>query len=108
MINDADTCFDDASVTDVDMFAYVDFTSSLCTLASLKWPRISRLLQSGDGHVGTNLYVPSNENPPIVKRLTARPNGSIVSNGEVVAIVAVKRRRHIDAVIQMTAEPHYA
>jgi hypothetical protein len=104
VITDADTCFDDASITDVDVFAYVDFASSLCTLASLHWPRKSGLLQSRDGHTSTDLRIPSYHDPARVKQLTARPKNSIVPNREVVAIVAVERRGHIDAMTEKTGD----
>jgi hypothetical protein len=55
--------FDNASVTDVDVFTHVDFASSLCMLVFLHWLRISRLLQSRDGSASTNLRVPSNCDP---------------------------------------------
>ena len=44
VIADADTSFNDASVTDVDIFADEDLASGLCTLAFLQWPRTSGLL----------------------------------------------------------------
>jgi hypothetical protein len=35
IIANIDATFNNASVTNVDVFAYIDFASSLCTLASL-------------------------------------------------------------------------
>jgi hypothetical protein len=102
VITDAGASFDDASVTNVDVFAYGHFAGSLCTLASLYRPRIGGLLQGRDGHASTNLRVTSYHDPARVKQLTVRPNDSIVANREVIAIVAVKRRGHIDAMTQMT------
>ena len=101
VIPNAGATSDNASVTDVDVFAYVDFASSPCTLDSIQWSCISRLLQSRDGYASTNLCVPSHCDSARVEQSTVRPNDSIVSNGEVIAIFAVKRRRHIDAMTQM-------
>lgn len=72
-IPDTDATSDNASVTDVGVFAYVYFASSLCTLASFYWPRIGGLLQSRDGHASTNLRVPSYHDRARVEQLTAGP-----------------------------------
>jgi hypothetical protein len=81
VIADLSASFDDASVTNVDVSAYGRLAGNLCTPASLCSPRISGLLQSRDGHASTNLSVPSYHNPARVKRLTAGPKNSIVSDG---------------------------
>ena len=102
VITNAGASFDDASITNVDVFAYGHFAGSLCTLASLYRPRIGGLLQSRDGHTSTNPRVTSYHDPARVKHLTAGPNDSIVRNKQVVAIVAVKWRGHNDATTQTT------
>ena len=60
------------------------------------------LLQSQDGHASTDICVSAYHDPARVEQLTAGPQNNIVSDGELLLIVAVKRRPHIDAMTQMT------
>jgi hypothetical protein len=108
VIANADATSDNASVTNVGVFAYVYFSSSLCTLAPLHWPRIGGLLQRRNGHTSTDLRVPSYYDPARVEQLTARSKNSVVSNKEVVTIVAVERNRYVDAMTQMTGNLSFA
>lgn len=101
VVANANASFDDATVADVDILSDVNLTSNLSPFAALQGLGIGGRFDSRDDYAGANLSVPANCNPAGVEQLRVRTYDNVVSNGDVVAIIAVKRYSNVDATAKM-------
>lgn len=102
IVANTDAGFDYASIANVDVLSNIDFASNLGALAALQHLRVGGHFNCGDGYTGADLGIPTNRNSTGVEQLRVGTNDDIVSNRDVVAIVAVEGYNNVNAATKMT------
>lgn len=88
VVPNPDTSLDDTAVTYVYILPNEDLLCDLSAITALESLDVGRSFQGRDNHTISYLRVHSNGNPGGVVEFAIRPNHDILSNGQVVAIVA--------------------
>lgn len=91
IVSDPNASLDDTTIANIYILTNEDLLRDLCTVTTLESFDIGWSFHGRDNHTITNFSVHPNGNPGGVVELAVRPNHDVLSNGEIIAVVAEER-----------------